>query len=184
MQIILSNYDLIKQSKIHIEKIKINKENQETSLTNKIGDILIIIHKIELRTLLLGKNGFYNNIITSFNAKFRKKICFILIYSSNRDSNIRESIMKLAEKGNQEDLAYFIKNGLIFYYNQDINILEDQANFNDLILSSIFKDISTNKYYNLMIEEHRQNDNIENYKDLIEKTVFPEKIKAFKCYIL
>ena len=35
-----------------------------------------------------------------------------------------------------------------------------------------------------MIEEHRQNDNIENYKDFIEKTVFPEKAKAFKCYIL
>lgn len=184
MQSVLSNYDLIKQNKILLEKIKISKENQETSLSNKNGDILIIIHKIELRTLLLGKNGFYNNIISNYSDKFRKKVCFILIYSSNRDLNIRDNIMKLAEKGQQEDLAYFIKNDLIFYYNQDINILEDQANFNDFIANSIFKDISTNKYYNIMIEQHRQNDNIENYKDLIEKSVFPEKVKSFKCYIL
>ena len=73
---------------------------------------------------------------------------------------------------------------MIFYYDQDINLLEDQDKFYDLISNSLFKDISTNSYYNIMIEEYRQNDNIDNYIEQIEKTAYPEKVKAFKCYIL
>jgi len=59
---------------LHFDKVKITKENQANPIdTSKDQyDLMLIVHKVELRTLLLGKNGYFNNIVELNFASFSK----------------------------------------------------------------------------------------------------------------
>lgn len=73
----INNLLLINEKKnINIIKKRISKENKvdvkEIETLNP--DLLIIIHKIDLRTLLVGKNGFYNLIINDLYTSLSKAL--------------------------------------------------------------------------------------------------------------
>lgn len=90
LKINYNNYHFIKITKDSNETLKKLNSNSKKDVS---FDLIIILHKIELRTLLLGKNGIYNSIVKSqfnnmsnylFNNKyillFRRKdmLCFNL----------------------------------------------------------------------------------------------------------
>jgi len=101
----------------------------------------------------------------------------------------------LIKKGGQEELQIFLNEEKIFYYDEDIGELDRLNDFMSFILINSFEDISQNKYFSTKelqdkIEHYKNYTvyyadkiNISNYDNIIDKLVFPEKIKS-RCNIL
>lgn len=72
---------------------------------------MLIVHKIEGRVFLLGKNGFYNTVINEFNKKHNQNIYFILLFKEIEEKCTEEyyngMIDDLINKGDQGDLKSF-----------------------------------------------------------------------------
>lgn len=74
-----SNSSSINNQSIDIISLKINKENKDDAKAildihkKERLDCLAIIHKVELRTFLIGKNGYYNIIVNSTYKELSKK---------------------------------------------------------------------------------------------------------------
>lgn len=127
-----------------------------------------------------------------------------------KEKNIKENIQILIDKGGQEELKAFIDNNTIFYYDEDTHSFEEEQEefFLQFLYMNSLLDIGNSWYYedfhkaNQCIHQYENDEHKkefkynkihafdlitkkpEDYSDWVEKAVFPEKIKALKCYIL
>ncbi len=85
--------------------------------TKKRFDLIFIIHKIEGRIFLLGKNGYYNNVIQTLKKRFTNNIFFILLVNEKNNIKNKKMIEDLIEKGGEEDLKSFYNNNRIIFIN-------------------------------------------------------------------
>ena len=115
-----------------IKKSEIDKFNEYKKI---YFDFTFIIHKIEGRIFLLGKNGFYNKIIEKLKSKINGNIFFIFIVKDDNNENNNEMIENLIYKGDEKDLEFYYKNNkIIFLNNYEIreNLNNNENFFNDL----------------------------------------------------
>ena len=146
------NITVDKRTKDNIDKYKCSKKN---------NDITFIVHKIEGRVFLLGKNGFYNKVVEVLKKKNNHNIYFILVIKEDDDKIRKAMIEDLINKGGQKDLDYYYKNNRIVFIN-DFNIETDFANKKDFFIN-LFK---TNYDNNKSKGEYLQEDEDEMKKDL------------------
>ena len=146
------NITVDKRTKDNIDKYKCSKKN---------NDITFIVHKIEGRVFLLGKNGFYNKVVDVFKKKNNHNIYFILVIKEDDDKIRKAMIEDLINKGGQKDLDYYYKNNRIVFIN-DFNIETDFANKKDFFIN-LFK---TNYDNTKSKGEYLQEDEDEMKKDL------------------
>lgn len=223
IQKIVTDYEAeqeIKPTKLHALKLSKDPQKDSEEIKSELlkaegcFDALVIIHKIELRTLLLGNNGFYNHVVESqfFNLRnellikyIGGKIAFVLLYSSIRDNDIQASVNRLIEKGGQEELKFFVERNLIFFFDEDLGKFDDChfwdfIHFNRCILkpSSSFYEVFVNnsqRYvcYDRALGQLKQKLTVEAMplpkgKEVLEQIVddmlYPEKRKSVKCFIL
>ena len=122
---------------------KKEKDNLDTFICKKRNsDINFIIHKIEGRVFLLGKNGFYNKIVEAFKNKMNQNIYFILIYqniSEEPDSTFLSNLLdSLIFQGQQHELNWFKENGHIIFLN-DFNLKEDFKQKKNIFRNILYK---------------------------------------------
>ena len=122
------NITVDKRTKDNIDKYKCSKKN---------NDITFIVHKIEGRAFLLGKNGFYNKVVEVLKKKNNHNIYFILVIKEDDDKIRKAMIEDLINKGGQKELDYYYKNNRIVFIN-DFNIETDFANKKDFFIN-LFK---------------------------------------------
>lgn len=130
---------------VNITKIKKEKNNLDIfEAKKKQFDFTFIIHKIEGRLFLLGKNGFYNKIVEELRRKINRNIFFILVFQNiteeSNDSFINSILNDLIQKGEQQDLIWFKKNNHIFFIN-DFNFKDDFVHHRE-----IFKELFLDSY--------------------------------------
>lgn len=104
--------------------------------TKKRFDIIFIIHKIEGRIFLLGKNGYYNNVIKTLKKRFTNNIFFILLVNEKDNKKNKKMIEELIEKGGEEDLKPFYENERIIFIN-NYNYKEGILNSKDFWIKII-----------------------------------------------
>jgi hypothetical protein len=105
---------------------KQNYEDFSKFYTKKEFDFTFIVHKMEGRIFLLGKNGYYNDVENVFIKKQNSNLYFILI--SNEVDNVENNkiIEELIYEGGQDKLEK--------YYQNDRIIFLDNYNLNDDII--------------------------------------------------
>ena len=156
MNLIGLKQDLLNKTKDQINKFKFTETNininidkhtkdslEKFKYTNKKYDITFIIHKIEGRVFLLGKNGFYNHVNETLISKHNNNLWFILIVKEteeNMKNNVCEKMIEeLINKGEQEQLGYYYHNNRIIIIN-DFHFEKDFQNkqqlLKDIILSN------------------------------------------------
>ena len=159
-----SNLDSIYQNNIinvNINTHLIKKDSTSfDDYTKKRFDIIFIIHKIEGRIFLLGKNGYYNNVIETLKKRFTNNIFFILLVNEKDSLKNKKMIEDLIEKGCEEELKTFYNyNRIIFInnYNYKQEILNLRNFWIDLIhnnysiiskFNGFFESQSTDAYIN------------------------------------
>ena len=102
---------------IKSELLKEFKSNLDSIFKNNIVNVIFIIHKIEGRIFLLGKNGYYNNVIQTLKKRFTNNIFFILLVNEKNNIKNKKMIEDLIEKGGEEDLKSFYNNNRIIFIN-------------------------------------------------------------------
>ena len=139
--------EIVKKTKINISifKNQIFKNNLDkfSSYTKKQFDITLIIHKIEGRVFLLGKNGYYNKVIEVLNLKYTNNIYFILLVKEYNEDENKKMILELINNGDEKELKPFYENNkIIFLDNYDLN---NDINKKEKLFLNLFEDI----YYNI-----------------------------------
>jgi hypothetical protein len=165
--------------------------------------ILIIIHKVEGRLFLLGRNGFYNKVCQEFENILKGSIFFYLLYKnifldyeqdsleedySNEFQFQTQSINNLIEKGDQKELKVFQEQNKILCLDDDL-FDRDIERRKYHIESAIFKNyilnysIFVNKYIEVKEEVPDEDKNLFNklLQDL-NKSGAPKQ--GFNCQIL
>jgi hypothetical protein len=141
-------------------------------------DTIFIIHKIEGRTFLMGRNGFYNKIYEMF-SKRKNSFFFILIFKQLNRDEMHSYIQELIQKGDQSELKMLYENEQIICVEED-NIEEDLIQLKDKLDVLLFKKFLlfnyTNKDYLKLLTE--------NEKDLLSKVIASFKKPKSKCNIL
>lgn len=135
-----------------------------------------MVHKIEGRVFLLGKNGFYNKIVEEMQSSHN--IYFLLIFKSNDIS--KQAIDDLIEKGDQADLKVFRNKKRI------ISLQEDQPY--EKILQTVLDEIVISSKPE-QLEEVPQKilaliQQIVESKNDLTKIDFNKSNFKFKCFML
>ena len=122
-------FNNIQNINIEINLTTLTKQNYEDFskfYTKKEFDFTFIVHKMEGRIFLLGKNGYYNDVENVFIKKQNSNLYFILI--SNEVDNVENNkiIEELIYEGGQDKLEK--------YYQNDRIIFLDNYNLNDDII--------------------------------------------------
>ena len=146
------NITVDKRTKDNIDKYKCSKKN---------NDITFIVHKIEGRVFLLGKNGFYNKVVDVLKKKNNHNIYFILVIKEDDDKIRKAMIEDLINKGGQKDLDYYYKNNRIVFIN-DFKIEADFANKKDFFINLFKTNYDNTKLKGVYLQE----DEDEKNKDL------------------
>lgn len=81
---------ILKQTKESLQNSKIFIKDIPTNITL---DFLFIIHKVEGRLFLLGRNGFYNNVCESLCSKLNNNIFFFLLYKNIFKENEKQKYL-------------------------------------------------------------------------------------------
>lgn len=161
----------------------INKETK-SSLNEYVpkksqNDINIIIHKVEGRLFLLGKNGYYNTLINNFNAKYHHNVYFVLVIKEIEDDDKEESFTQILNdlicKGGQEQLGYYREHNKILCVN-DFNLEHDVQNIAKVfkrLLHSRYELIntSTTAVTSLNHVDHCKEENVDKDKELLKTIV-------------
>ena len=139
--------EIVKKTNLNISifKNQIFKNNLDkfSSYTKKQFDITLIIHKIEGRVFLLGKNGYYNKVIEVLNLKYTNNIYFILLVKEHNENENKKMILELINNGDEKELKPFYENNkIIFLDNYD---LSNDINKKEKLFLNLFEDI----YYNI-----------------------------------
>ena len=134
-------------------------------------DITFIVHKMEGRIFLLGKNGYFNNLERILKLKQNSNIYFILVSNEINENINNNTIEELIKEGGEKELEkYYVNNRIIFLDN--LNIKNDFVNKQDWFWNNIIQIYSMNYigsgykelnegYYDKRDEERYINDKIE-----------------------
>ena len=143
--------------KIKISLTPITKQNFEDFskfYKKKEFDFTFIIHKMEGRIFLLGKNGYFNSVENCLFKKQNSNLFFILVSNEIDKKENNKIIEELIDKGGEEELDKYYKNDRIIFLD-NYEIKEDIEKNKDWFISKINniygnnnRDFnSTNKYY-------------------------------------
>lgn len=149
-------YKILNNIKIKISLIQITKQNFEDFskfYKKKEFDFTFIIHKMEGRIFLLGKNGYFNAVEECLLKKNNSNLFFILV-SNEVDKNENNKIIEeLIDKGGEEGLEKYYKNDrILFLDNYEIkdDIVKNKDWFINII-NNVFgnsnRDFNKDKYY-------------------------------------
>ena len=163
--------------KIKIFFTPITKQNFEDFskfYKKKEFDFTFIIHKMEGRIFLLGKNGYFNAVENCLLKKQNSNLYFILV-SNEVDKNENNKIIEeLINKGGEEELEKYYQNDrIIFLDNYEIKEdIEKNKDWFINIINNIYgnnnRDFNKDKYYvksdkNLYILDKRKIDGMIEY---------------------
>ena len=163
--------------KIKIFLTPITKQNFEDFsklYKKKEFDYTFIIHKMEGRIFLLGKNGYFNAVENCLLKKQNSNLYFILV-SNEVDKNENNKIIEeLINKGGEEELEkYYQNNRIIFLDSYEIKEdIEKNKDWFINIINNIYgnnnRDFNKDKYYvkydkNLYILDKRKIDGMIEY---------------------
>ena len=158
--------------KIKITLTPITKQNFEDFskfYKKKEFDFTFIIHKMEGRIFLLGKNGYFNSVENCLLKKQNSNLFFILVSNEVDKKENNKIIEELINKGGEEGLDKYYKNDRIIFVD-NYEIKEDIEKNKDWFitkLNNIYgnnnRDFNNNKYYmncdkNLYISDKRKID--------------------------
>ena len=149
-------YKILNNIKIKISLTQITKQNFEDFskfYKKKEFDFTFIIHKMEGRIFLLGKNGYFNAVEECLLKKNNSNLFFILV-SNEVDKNENNKIIEeLIDKGGEEGLEKYYKNDrILFFDNYEIkdDIVKNKDWFINII-NNVFgnsnRDFNKDKYY-------------------------------------
>jgi hypothetical protein len=157
---------------------KQNYEDFSKFYTKKQFDFTFIVHKMEGRIFLLGKNGYYNDVENVFIKKQNSNLYFILI--SNEVDNVENNkiIEELIYEGGQDKLEKYYQNDRIIFLD-NYNLKDDIIKKKDWFVKKIKQiygddNIAQKKYYinndkNIYIMNKRKIDNMIEYLNNKEK---------------
>jgi hypothetical protein len=167
----------LKNVKTDIRLNQITKQNFEDFskfYTKKEFDFTFVIHKMEGRIFLLGKNGYFNSVENCLLKKQNSNLFFILISSEVDKSKNNKIIEELIKKGGEEELEkYYINDRIIFLDSYEIK--EDLEKNKEWFLNKINgifgnnnRDFNQDKYYvksdkNIYILDKRKIDGMIEY---------------------
>ena len=167
----------LKNVKTDIRLNQITKQNFEDFskfYTKKEFDFTFVIHKMEGRIFLLGKNGYFNSVENCLLKKQNSNLFFILISSEVDKSKNNKIIEELIKKGGEEELEkYYINDRIIFLDSYEIK--EDLEKNKEWFLNKINgifgnnnRDFNQDKYYvksdkNVYISDKRKIDGMIEY---------------------
>ena len=184
---------ILKQNKESLQNFKSNSKE----ISNL--DFLIIIHKVEGRLFLLGRNGFYNKVCDQMLNK--TNIFFILLYKSIYVEHIeddlnsydqclpsqfqKESINNLINKGDQKDLKIYTDQNKIICLDEEKleNDIKRRKKYFEYLFFKKFIILNTND--NKEFPAVASNEEADLFEELNKK--INSKIDAnsmFKCFIL
>ena len=162
----------IKNINIQINITPLTKQNFEDFskfYKKKEFDFTFIIHKMEGRIFLLGKNGYFNSVENCLLKKQNSNLFFILVSNEVDKKENNKIIEELINKGGEEGLDKYYKNDRIIFVD-NYEIKEDIEKNKDWFitkLNNIYgnnnRDFNNNKYYmncdkNLYISDKRKID--------------------------
>ena len=156
----------------------INKETK-SSLNEYVpkksqNDINIIIHKVEGRLFLLGKNGYYNTLINNLNTKYHHNVYFVLVIKEIEDDNKEESFTQILNdlicKGGQERLGYYREHNKILCVN-DFNLEHDVQNIAKVFKRLLHSRYETTTTTSLNHVDHCKEENVDKDKELLKTIV-------------
>ena len=152
---------------------KQNFEEFSQFYNKKEFDFTFILHKMEGRIFLLGKNGYFNSVENCMLKKQNSNIFFVLISNEVDEDENRKIIEELIEQGGQERLEKYYKNNRIIFLD-NYELKEDLYKKKDWFLNKI-KQIygndhhdNKNDYYikterNIYVIDKRKIDNMIEY---------------------
>lgn len=156
----------------------INKETK-SSLNEYVpkksqNDINIIIHKVEGRLFLLGKNGYYNALINNLNTKYHHNVYFVLVIKEIEDDNKEESFTQILNdlicKGGQEQLGYYREHNKILCVN-DFNLEHDVQGIAKVFKRLLHSRYETTTTTSMNYVEHCKEENVDKDKELLKTIV-------------
>ena len=160
LQIVKEEFDkifkAIKNIKINISITPITKQNFEDFskfYKKKEFDFTFIIHKMEGRIFLLGKNGYFNSVENCLLKKQNSNLYFVLVSNEVDKKQNNKIIEELINKGGEEGLEkYYNNNRIIFLDNYEIKEdIEKNKDWFINILNDIYgnnnRDFNKDKYY-------------------------------------
>ena len=149
-------FKAIKNIKINISITPITKQNFEDFskfYKKKEFDFTFIIHKMEGRIFLLGKNGYFNSVENCLLKKQNSNLYFVLVSNEVDKKQNNKIIEELINKGGEEGLVkYYNNNRIIFLDNYEIKEdIEKNKDWFINILNDIYgnnnRDFNKDKYY-------------------------------------
>jgi hypothetical protein len=132
-------FNNIQNINIEINLTTLAKQNYEDFskfYTKKEFDFTFIVHKMEGRIFLLGKNGYYNDVENVFIKKQNSNLYFILI--SNEVDNVENNkiIEELIYEGGQDKLEKYYQNDRIIFLD-NYNLKDDIIKKKDWFVKKI-----------------------------------------------
>jgi len=131
----------VKNINIKINLTPLTKQNFEDFpkfYKKKEFDFTFVIHKMEGRIFLLGKNGYFNSVENCLTQKQNLNLFFILISNEINDDENNKIIEELIFEGGEERLEkYYKKDKIIFLDNY--NLENDIKNKKEWFISKIKK---------------------------------------------
>ena len=162
-------------AKIHLTPLtKENFEKFSEFYKKKEFDFTFVIHKMEGRIFLLGKNGYFNEVENCLIKKENSNLFFILITNEIDDKENTRVIEELIYQGGEEELEKYYKNDRIIFLD-NYQIKEDLNRKRKWFKDKIYQifgndnqDFSKDKYYikydrNLYVTDKRKIDNMIEY---------------------
>ena len=132
-------FNNIQNINIEINLTTLAKQNYDDFskfYTKKEFDFTFIVHKMEGRIFLLGKNGYYNDVENVFIKKQNSNLYFILI--SNEVDNVENNkiIEELIYEGGQDKLEKYYQNDRIIFLD-NYNLKDDIIKKKDWFVKKI-----------------------------------------------
>ena len=163
--------------KIKISLTPITKQNFDdfSKLYKKEEfDFTFIIHKMEGRIFLLGKNGYFNSVEECLLKKNNSNLFFILVSNEVDKKENNKIIEELINKGGEEGLEKYYKNDrILFLDNYEIkDDIEKNKDWFINIINNVFgnnnRDFNKDKYYvksdkNMYVLDNRKIDGMIEY---------------------
>ena len=149
-------YKILNNIKIKISLTQITKQNFEDFskfYKKKEFDFTFIIHKMEGRIFLLGKNGYFNAVEECLLKKNNSNLFFILVSNEVNKNENNKIIEELIDKGGEEGLEKYYKNDrILFLDNYEIkDDIEKNKDWFINIINNVFgnsnRDFNKDKYY-------------------------------------
>jgi hypothetical protein len=141
-------------------------------------DFVFIFHKIEGRTFLLGRNGFYNKLKEKLYKKCFGRVYFCLIFKFQSDEEKFQALDELIIKGDQNELLEFKDENKILFFNEE-DFEEELLKCEVFKLSNLYRNFT--RMSEIRDNKRELNKEEKNFVEAVIKRHDPIK---FKCAIL